>query len=127
GNAPFVQRGEKAAKGVVQGIDLVQEPKAIGLAPGEVLPTNAQEQRPFGNVEIPLKESEVILPQQSLPPPVAQAGNGHREVRPRLSRKRRPGGFTNRREIQAVERHISITIIPKGGMEPGASQIMLDL
>ena len=60
-NPPLVQRGEKPTKVVVERVDLIEEPESIRFSPGEILPANAQKERPFGDVGIPLKELELCL------------------------------------------------------------------
>ena len=57
---PLIEGNQKPAKEVIQRVDLVQEPERIRLTPGQVLPADAQKERPFSDVKIPLKELQLV-------------------------------------------------------------------
>ena len=59
-HAPLVQRDQKPTEASVQGVDLVQQAEDVGLAPGEVLTAEAQEQGPFGVIDIRLKQAVTV-------------------------------------------------------------------
>src|SRR5262249_25082958 len=51
-HASFVECDEEAAEAVVERVDVVEEPEDVGLAPGEVLSSDPDEERTLLEVEV---------------------------------------------------------------------------
>src|SRR5262249_10142925 len=51
-HASLVERDEEAAEAVVERVDVVEEPEDVGLAPGEVLSADPDEERTLLEVEV---------------------------------------------------------------------------
>jgi len=55
---PLVERDEEAAEGVVERVDVVEQPEHVGLAPGEDLAADAEEERTL--LEVDVAEEEAV-------------------------------------------------------------------
>src|SRR5881396_2417026 len=55
---PLVERDEEAAEGVVERVDVVEQTEHVGLAPGEDLAADAEEDRPL--LEVDVAEEEAV-------------------------------------------------------------------
>src|SRR4030095_7494904 len=56
-DAPLVEVDEEAAEAVVDGVDVVEEPEDVGLAPGQVLATDPEKDGAHFEVAVDLEEA----------------------------------------------------------------------
>ena len=59
-HAALVERDEEAAEAVVERVDVVEQTEDVGLAPGQDLAADAQEERPLLEVEVGEEEAVAL-------------------------------------------------------------------
>ena len=70
-HAPLVEVDEEAAEEVVDRVDVVEQAEDVGLAPGQVLPTEANEDRPLLPVDEDLEEAVAVARDLAQAVPIA--------------------------------------------------------